>query len=76
MATLDSQTRANLLEITDDRASSRATTITSQLSIEHWHEWIGDATGADAMLDLLMQNHQRLTIKGESLRKKAGSRKI
>lgn len=38
MAALDGQSRADLLEIIDDRASSRATIITSQLPIEHWHE--------------------------------------
>jgi DNA replication protein DnaC len=71
MAAMDSQTRADLLEIIDDRANQRATIITSQLPIEHWHEWIGDQTVADAMLDRLMQNHHRFTLTGESLRKKA-----
>jgi len=70
MAAMDSQTRADLLEIIDDRANQRATIITSQLPIEHWHEWIGDQTIADAMLDRLMQNHHRFTLTGESLRKK------
>ena len=42
-AALDSRTRADLLEIIDDRAASRATIITSQLPIEHWHAWVGDA---------------------------------
>ena len=80
MVAMDGQTRADLLEIIDDRAGTRATIITSQLPIEHWHEWIGDATVADAMLDRLMQNHHRLTLTGESLRKgsqtkaKTGSR--
>jgi DNA replication protein DnaC len=80
MVAMDAQTRADLLEIIDDRAGTRATIITSQLPIEHWHEWIGDATVADAMLDRLMQNHHRLTLIGESLRKggqtkvKTGSR--
>lgn len=69
MAAMDSQTRADLLEIIDDRASQRATIITSQLPIEHWHEWIGDQTMADAMLDRLMQSHHRFTLSGESLRK-------
>ncbi len=70
MAAMDSQTRADLLEIIDDRASQRATIITSQLPIEHWHEWNGDQTVADAMLDRLMQNHHRFTLTGESMRKK------
>lgn len=76
MAAMDSQTRADLLEIIDDRANQRATIITSQLPIEHWHEWIGDQTVADAMLDRLMQSHHRFTLTGESLRKKGTTTKI
>ena len=63
------------MEIIDDRASQSATIITSQLPIEHWHEWIGDQTIADAMLDRLMQNHHRFTIAGESMRKKSAAQK-
>ncbi|MDR2853554.1 MAG: ATP-binding protein, partial [Burkholderiaceae bacterium] len=44
MAGLDAQARGDLLEIIDDRAAVKATIITSQLPIEHWHAWIGDAT--------------------------------
>jgi DNA replication protein DnaC len=66
---MDAHTRTDLLEMIDDRAGRKATIITSQLPIEHWHEWIGDATVADAMLDRIMQNHHRLTLTGESLRK-------
>lgn len=43
---MDAQTRTDLLEMIDDRAGRKATVITSQLPIEHWHEWIGDATVA------------------------------
>lgn len=65
---LDSTTRSDLLEIIDDRAGHRATIITSQLPIERWHAWIGDATVADAILDRLMQRHHRFTLSGDSLR--------
>ena len=68
MAGIDNQTRADLLEIIDDRAANKATIITSQLPIDHWHAWIGDATIADAMLDRLMQRHHRFTLTGDSLR--------
>ena len=68
MAALDSPTRADLLEIIDDRSGTKATVITSQLPIEHWHAWVGDATIADAILDRLMQHHHRFTLTGESLR--------
>ncbi len=68
MGALDGATRSDLLEIIDDRAAHRATIITSQLPIEHWHAWIGDATVADAILDRLMQRHHRFTLTGDSLR--------
>lgn len=68
MGALDSSVRSDLLEIIDDRAASKATIITSQLPIEHWHAWIGDATIADAILDRVMQRHQRFTLSGDSLR--------
>ena len=61
-------TRADLLEIIDDRAAHKATLITTQLPVEHWHGWIGDATIADAICDRLMQRVHRLTLTGESLR--------
>ena len=68
MGALDAATRSDLLEIIDDRAAQRATIITSQLPVEHWHAWIGDATIADALLDRIMQQHHRITLSGESLR--------
>ena len=75
MTGLDVHTRADLLEMIDDRATSKATIITSQLPIEHWHAWIGDATIADAIMDRLMQKNHRLTLTGESLRQKPKTNK-
>ena len=73
---IDSATRADLLEIIDDRAANKATIITSQLPIEHWHAWIGDTTIADAILDRIMQHHHRFVLSGETLRsRKATPRK-
>ncbi|MBK7003341.1 MAG: ATP-binding protein [Rhodoferax sp.] len=40
LAAMDAQTRRDLMEIVDDRSSHRATIITSQLPIEHWHQWM------------------------------------
>jgi len=42
--------RSDLLEILDDRVT-RATVITSQLPIDHWHTYLNDPTLADAILD-------------------------
>ncbi len=75
MTGLDTHTRADLLEMIDDRATSKATIITSQLPIEHWHAWIGDVTIADAIMDRLMQKNYRLTLAGESLRQKPKTNK-
>ena len=65
---IDAATRADLLEIIDDRASLRATIITHQLPIEHWHAWLGDPTVADAILDRLMHRCRRFSLEGESRR--------
>ena len=78
MAGIDAQTRADLLEIIDDRATHKATIITSQLPIEHWHAWIGDATIADAILDRVMQRNHRFPLAGDSLRQqsKGGTKEV
>ena len=71
---LDAATRADLLEIIDDRVGQRATIITHQLPIEHWHAWLGDPTVADAILDRLMQHCRRFSLEGESRRTGAAAR--
>ena len=73
---LDPRTREDLLEVIDDRASQRATILTHQLPVEHWHGWIGDATIADAILDRLMQRVHRFDLQGESRRTGSGSKSV
>ena len=68
MGAIDGMTRSDLLEIIDDRAGHKATIITSQPPVEHWHAWIRNATIADAILDRIMQRNHRLTLTGDSLR--------
>jgi len=65
---IDAATRADLLEIIDDRSAQRATIITHQLPVEHWHAWLGDPTVADAILDRLMQRCRRFSLEGEPRR--------
>lgn len=65
---LDALTRETLMEIIDDRAATRATLISSQLPIEHWHAWIGEPALADALLDRLLAQAHRIVLKGESMR--------
>jgi len=61
--------RRDLLEILEDRYGTRSTVVTSQLPVASWHEAIGDATLADAVLDRLVHNAYELKLKGESRRK-------
>jgi DNA replication protein DnaC len=56
------------LEIIDDRHGSGATLMTSQFPVAQWHEVIGDATVADAILDRLVHNAYRLEFTGKSMR--------
>ncbi len=58
----------DLLELLDDRYDRAATLITSQLPIERWHAYLGDPTLADAILDRLVHNAHRITLKGDSMR--------
>jgi len=53
----------------EDRHGLRSTLITSQLPVSQWHQSIGDATLADAILDRLLHNSHKLKLKGESMRK-------
>lgn len=69
LAPLGDRERRDLLEIIEDRTGRRATLITSQVPIEHWHELIGDATFGDAILDRLVHHSHRITLTGGSLRK-------
>ena len=46
--------RADLLEILDDRVATRSTILTSQLPVEHWHEYLADPTLSDAILDRIV----------------------
>jgi DNA replication protein DnaC len=69
LATINGVARNDLLEILDDRHALRSTIVTSQLPIDKWHAAIGEATLADAILDRLVHNAHRLTLKGDSMRK-------
>ncbi len=67
-------TQRDLLEILDDRYAKKSTLITSQLPIDQWHTYLGDPTLADAILDRLVHNSHRLTLTGESMRKRAAAK--
>jgi len=68
---LNRQDQLDLLELIEDRYQLKSTLITSQLPIKHWHDYIGEPTIADAVMDrLISQSHQlELKLTGDSMRK-------
>lgn len=66
---LTSQQHRDLFNLIDDRHQIKSTLITSQLPVKNWHDYIGEPTAADAILDRLLQNAHRIELKGESMRK-------
>jgi DNA replication protein DnaC len=44
--------------------------VTSQLPVNKWYEVIGEKTIADAILDRLIHQSNRIELMGESMRKK------
>lgn len=69
LAPLTDSQRHDLLELLEDRYGRRATIVTSQLPFDHWHDIVGDATFADAILDRLVHNAHRISLKGASMRR-------
>jgi DNA replication protein DnaC len=70
LSKLNAEQRRDLLEILEDRHDSRSTIVTSQLPIDKWHQYIGDPTLADAILDRLVHNAYKINLRGESMRKR------
>jgi len=66
----------DLLEVLDDRFGHTATLIASQVPVIDWHLRIPDPTLADAILDRLVHNAQRIELKGESQRKLRADRSM
>ena len=60
---------SDLLEVIEDRSQRRSTIVTSQLPVAEWHDSLGDATVADAILDRLVHNAHRIELRGDSLRR-------
>lgn len=67
---MDTNTRLALLQILEDRYERKSVIIASQLPISKWYDYIGDATLADAIMDRLVANANKIELKGESLRQK------
>ena len=72
ISAIGARERNDLLELLDDRVGGRSTLVTSQLPPDHWHEYIGDPTLADAILDRLLHNAHKIHLAAEeSMRKRS-----
>jgi DNA replication protein DnaC len=59
----------DLLDLLDERYRKAACLFATQLPIAQWHQQIQDPTLADALLDRIVHDALRLSLKGESMRK-------
>ena len=66
---LREQDRQDLLEVLEDRHGLRSTIMASQLAVKQWHDYLGEPTVADAILDRLINSAHRVALKGPSRRK-------
>jgi DNA replication protein DnaC len=66
---MDDHEKRDLLEVLEDRYGNRSTIVTSQLPPNTWHDYIADATLADAICDRLLHNAHTVALKGPSKRK-------
>jgi DNA replication protein DnaC len=72
----DQQSRAALLDIIEDRHGKRSTIITAQVPVKQWYDLIGEKTVADAIMDRIVHNAQRIELEGESLRRKWSKKQL
>lgn len=69
LAPLTDAERRDFLEVMEDRHGAKSTLMTSQYPVSSWHDLIGEPTMADAILDRIIHNAHKITLKGESMRK-------
>lgn len=65
----DNHAREALMDVIEDRYSTKSTIVSSQIPVSAWYEIIGEGTIADAILDRLVNSSHRINLIGKSLRK-------
>jgi DNA replication protein DnaC len=75
IAPIGPRERNDLLELLDDRVGARACIVTSQIPVSDWHDYIGDPTLADAILDRIVHRSHRIHLEAkESMRKREAAK--
>ncbi|MFM1744440.1 MAG: hypothetical protein RLZZ630_377 [Bacteroidota bacterium] len=70
LAPFDTISRQTMMDLVEDRHEQASMIISSQIPVAKWHELIGEGTIADAILDRIVNSAHRITLTGNSLRKK------
>ncbi|ATE62872.1 IS21-like element helper ATPase IstB [Thauera sinica] len=76
LSEISSQAAQVLLDVVDRRMRTGSLLITSQFTTDQWHGFFPDPTLADAILDRVVHQAHRITLKGESMRKLQAKRKM
>lgn len=70
LTAINSKQRHDLFNLIEDRYQLKSTIITSQFPVSKWHEYLGEPTIADAILDRIAENAHRVELEGDSMRKR------
>ncbi|MCF0212163.1 MAG: ATP-binding protein [Bacteroidales bacterium] len=65
---LDDNSRLALLQVLEDCYQRKSIIVTSQLPVAKWYDYIAEPTLADAIMDRLTANANRIELKGDSMR--------
>ena len=68
LTAINAKQRHDLFNLIEDRYQLKSTIITSQYPVSKWHEYLGEPTIADAILDRMAENAHRIELDGDSLR--------
>ena len=72
----DQHARQALMDIVEYKYDQSSMILTSQIPVTNWHQLIGEGTIADAILDRLVNSSHRISLTGDSLRRKRKLNKI
>lgn len=68
LTTISDTQLQDIFNIIDERYQLKSTIITSQLATKAWHEYLNNPTIADAILDRILSQSDKINLIGDSLR--------
>lgn len=69
LSPLSPNSQQDLLEIIEDRTGRGSLIMTSQLPVSKWHDYIGEPTFADAIMDRIVHRAHKIELHGGSMRR-------